>query len=136
MEEAANYADDSDIEDDAVLWRRVPPFWVVRDENRGEFRPSSAAFQDSSDGSAMSVQIEKIVNSMQRTPADVLTGYENHSLCSFVAGLARSLEQRVTGLPKIDDDPAHGWVAGKKTKHVRKVFATEARWVVLHSPTS
>jgi len=82
----------------------------------------------------MSVQIEKVVTLMKKTPADVLTNYENCSLCSFVVGLARSLGQRVTGLPKIDDDPAHGWVAGKKTGSVRKELAKAAQWVFLRTP--
>lgn len=120
MEGSANYADDPNVADDAVLWRRVRPDWVIRDENVGEFRPSSAAFQNSSDGSPMSVLIEMIVKSTNRTAADILNGYFEYSLCSFTAGLARELGQQVATRPEDLNEPAHGFVVGKRQRASRK----------------
>lgn len=41
-----DYRDDPTISDDADLWRRIPPWHIVSDENIGVMRPSSAAFED------------------------------------------------------------------------------------------
>lgn len=132
MEEPADYADDPSIQDDASLWRRILPSWVIMDENAGEFRPSSAAFDDYRD-SPMSVLIENIVTATQRTPADVLRGYDNYSLCSFAAGAARALGQQVATRPK-EPDPAHGFVVGKKTRSVKNALRKASRWVILTPP--
>lgn len=131
MAEPAGYADDPAVEDEAALWRRVPRQWVVKDENRGGFRPSSAAFQDSS-SSPMSVLLEKIMTAAQRTPADALKGYEGHSLCAFTAGAARALGQQVSTRPEIPDEPAHGFVVGKKTGRVKNELSKSSRWVILN----
>src|SRR6185295_4277610 len=127
MEDPASYADDPAVEDDAFLWRRVPRQWVIKDENIGGFRPSSAAFQDSS-SSPMSVLIERIVTATQRTPAEVLKGYDEYSLCCFTAGVARALGQRVATRPEIPEEPAHGFVAGKKTGRVRSELSKASIW--------
>lgn len=131
MQEAADYADDPAIEDDAALWRRVPPQWVVLDENTGEFRPSSAAFRDSNSGSPMSILIEEIVRATNRVAADVLIAYASHSLCTFSAGTARSLNQGIATRPEVLGEPAHGFVVGRKTGSVRTKFSKASRWVIL-----
>jgi hypothetical protein len=130
MEGSAYYADDPNIADDAILWRRVLPKWVVLDENSGRYRPSSAVFQDSSD-SPMSILIEGIVKATNRTAADVLREYDGFSLCSFTAGLARELGQVVATLPEEPNEPAHGYVVGKKTESIKKRFIRQATWVIL-----
>lgn len=56
-----SYADDPTIADDAALWRRIHPTWAVADENRGRLRVSSAAFEDSPDGSPTSILIADVV---------------------------------------------------------------------------
>lgn len=132
MEEQVEYADDPTIEDDDALWRRLIRDWVIKDENSGEWRPSSAAFDNSKDGSPLSVVLANIITAMQGNPADVLKNVDD-SLCSFTAGLARMLEQNVTSWPKIEDDPAHGWVAGKKTRHVKRQLAKNAQFVILNN---
>jgi hypothetical protein len=135
MEEPANFADDPAIADDVDLWRRILPQWVVKDENTGELRPSSAAFDDSPDGSPMSVVIEKIAMAQQISPAKVLNGYVGYGLCAFTAGLARALELSIATRPEVHGEPAHGFVVGKKTRSVRKKLSKASRWVIL-SPSS
>ena len=70
-----SYVDDPAILSDAILWRRIHPKWVVLDTNRGGVRVSSAAFDDSPDGSAMSVLLADAVESTGRMAADVLARY-------------------------------------------------------------
>jgi len=136
MEEPANFADDPAIADDVDLWRRILPRWVVRDENTGELRLSSAAFDDSPDGSPMSVIIEKIAMAQQITPAKVLSGYDGYSLCAFTAGAARALELRIATRPEVRGEPAHGFVVGKKTGSVKKQLRKASRWVIFNPPSS
>jgi hypothetical protein len=61
-----DYSDDPSIPDDAELWRRIPPWHFVDDENLRQIRPSSAAFEDDPDGSPMSV----ILGGETRDPQD------------------------------------------------------------------
>jgi len=49
-----------------------------------------------------------------RTAESVLEGHEGFGLVSFVAGLARQLNQGIRRKP-LDDEPAHAEVFGKKT---------------------
>jgi hypothetical protein len=135
MEGFSDYADDPNIADADVLWRRVRPDWVNWDENVGAWRPSSAAFQNSSDGSPMSVLIEKIVITTNRAAIDMLSGrYADHSLCAFTAGFARELGHQVATLPRVLDEPAHGWVAGKKTESVKQKMKRRSEWVIVNPP--
>jgi hypothetical protein len=131
VEDLADYVDDVSIEGTAALWRRVPPYWLVKDENLGTVRPSSAAFQDSQNGTPMSVLIEKVVTQTQRTAADTLRDFEGFSLCSFTASTARDLGQSVATRPVEPLEPAHGFIVGKKTERVRRGFVRAAAWVVL-----
>lgn len=133
MEEPSDYADDPSIENSAPLWRRIGPQWVVKDENRGEFRPSSAAFHDHKD-SPMSVLVEAIVRATQRTHEDVLEGFDGYSLCAFTAGAARDLGQRVATRPEVPEEPAHAFVVGKKTGRVSRELSRASRWVILNPP--
>lgn len=50
-----NYRDDPAILNDAQLWRRIPPWHLVNDQNLGTVRPSSAAFDNDPDGRPMSI---------------------------------------------------------------------------------
>ncbi len=117
--------DDPTIPDDAVLWRRVPPNFYVPDERLGRSRPSSMAFENSRDGSPMSV----VLASEARSVEAVLQGHEGYGLVAITAGLARACGQVVTRDP-LPEEPAHALVAGAKTSAVKKRFAREARTIV------
>ena len=123
------YEDDKSILDDAELWRRIPPWHVVEDKNRGGMRISKAAFEDHPGGSPMSVIIGEEVLAAGRQAHSVVAGYDNFCIASVTAGLARSLNQGIMRNP-LDDEPAHAEVFGKKTDSVRKKFAREASWVI------
>ena len=123
------YTDDPSILDSAVLWRRIPPWHCVRDENFDVVRPSSAAFENHPDGSPMSVLRAEIVQRTGRNAEDTLAGHTDYALSAFTAGLARHYKQVVAPEPQ-DDEPAHAVVFGKKTKSVRKALAKGSEWVI------
>ncbi|MCK4340105.1 MAG: hypothetical protein KAY37_00085 [Phycisphaerae bacterium] len=129
--EVPQYADDPTITNDAVLWRYIRPEQVVADNNLGCYRPSSACFTDSSDGTAMSVLLANLVAVSNRHASDLLTGkWHDTYLASFTAGFARNLDLGVTTDPPVPEEPAHAWVFGKKTKGVRSRLAKAAQWVI------
>ena len=124
------YADDPTIGDDEELWRRIPPLWVIHDDTRGGWRPTSQAFHDHPDGSPMSVFLASVMLAAQRPPTDAIHGHEHKDfhLASISAGFARSLDQLVVRDPQ-EDEPAHGSVVGQKKKACRKL-AKAATWVI------
>ena len=123
------YSDDSTILDEAELWRRIPPWHFVKDENLGQGRPSKAAFDNHPNGSPMSVVLADMVTESGRDPSTVLTGHEGFALAAITAGLARACEQGVAREP-LSDEPAHAVVFGKKTDSVKKKLARGSRWIV------
>jgi len=82
-----DYSDDPTIPDDAELWRRIPPWHFVHDENWGQIHPSSAAFEDDPDGSPMSV----VLGAEASDPQRALAGHQGFALASITAALARGL---------------------------------------------
>lgn len=123
------YEDDKSIDDDSELWRRIPPWHLVEDKNRGGKRISKAAFEDHPDGSPMSVVLGAEVLAAGRDPQSVISGHDDFCLAALTAGLARSLNQGITRKP-LANEPAHAEVFGKKTDGVRKRFARAAIWII------
>ena len=123
------YEDDKSIFDDADLWRRIPPWHIVDDNNRGCKRISKAAFEDHPDGSPMSVVLGQEVLAAGRNPESVVAGHDDFCLASVTAGFARSLKQGIMRNP-LDEEPAHAEVFGNKTDGVRKKFSRAADWVI------
>ena len=123
--------DDATIANDAELWRRIHPDWVVPDENTDRMRVSSAAFDNSPDGSPTSVWLATIVRETGRSDADVLGRFEGegYRLASLTAGQARECKQRIARNP-LPDEPAHAFLVGKKTKGAKKCLARIAKWVI------
>jgi hypothetical protein len=128
-----NYEDDPTIPNDGELLRRMHPDWVVRDDNAGEWRPSSAAFENHPDGSPMSIYIGETLIRAGRAYEDVLIPFPDYSLAKFTAGLDRQLRQGVAREPT-GEEPAHGIIFGDKPRRVRKAFARAAEWVRLRLP--
>jgi len=124
------YVDDLTITDNSVLWRSIFPGWIVRDARQAiGWRVSSAAFDDSQDGSPMSVFLADVVISTGRAAADV-TRFDGYGLVSLTAGTARAQRQGVTRAPELNE-PAHAYVFGKKTGAVKRRFSEAAAWVHL-----
>jgi len=126
MGESQDYGDDLTIADDADLWRRIPPWHLVDDQNTGTARISKAASEDHPNGSPMSVTLAAESLAIDRGPAQELEGF---CLASVTAGLARKLKQGIARRP-LDENPAHAEVFGKKTNSVRKNFSKNAVWVI------
>lgn len=120
------YEDDPTIDDATELWRRIPPTWHKFDKRLGRHRPSTQAFRDSRDGTPMSVYLGPECGGDER----VLAGHEGFLLGYFTAGLAREWSQRVTREPRLETEPGHAWVAGKKTDAVRSALARGSGWIV------
>lgn len=129
MARVDGYRDDAAILDDDVLWRRIPPWHVVPDENLGIMRPSSAAFEDDSDGDPMSVFLAEIVKNSGRGAESILVGHTDYALSGLTAGLARRLGQGIASDPTVHE-PAHAVVFGKKTKSISRALAKQSKWVV------
>jgi hypothetical protein len=126
---SADYSDDHTILDTVALYRRIPPQWVVLDENLGRVRPTSQAFQNSPNGTPMSVALSDVLFELGRTPESLLTGLEGFGLASITAGLARGCGQGIKRDPT-PEEPAHALVFGKKTASVKNRFAKECQWVI------
>ena len=126
------HVDDPTILDTTKLWRRLSPLWVVSDGNGG-VRISSAAFDDSPDGSPMSVLISDVVAETQRTAATVIAAYPGYGLAEITAGAVRNCRQGVMRTPELGDD-AHASVFGAKTKGNKRAMAKAAIFLIrLHA---
>lgn len=123
------HADDPTIADNSALWRRILPEWAVHDENRGSLRVSSAAFDNSKDGTPTSVHLAQVASELGRGPADILRRYASYGLAALTAGEARACGQLV-GRDPLPDDPTHGYIAGPKPRSVKKRLAAAAVWVI------
>jgi hypothetical protein len=120
-----DYSDDPTIPDDAELWRRIPPWHFVPDENSGQIRPSSAAFEDHPDGSPMSVFLAAEARDLRHA----LAGHQGFALASITAALARGLGLGIAKEP-LPDEPAHAVVFGRKNKRVSRRLALGSRWII------
>jgi hypothetical protein len=126
-------SDDPTVPDEAELWRRIPPVLIITDSNHpgGPVRrPSTGAFDNSSNEEAMSVFLAAVVLETGRKPEDILAGLTNFGLVGFTAGLVRAHNQFVVRDPQ-PGEPAHAAVIGHKSKTLKKILAHTSRWVVL-----
>jgi hypothetical protein len=116
--------------EDPSAFRLVRTLWVVNDENLGTCRLSTAAIDDSSDGTPMSVILEPFMG--DRTVKDLANDNQ-----PFVVGWTYS-QLAIIGL-EVQPDPergtdgndvAHGFLAGKKTGSLKKKMCRAAQWKV------
>lgn len=122
---------DASIHDESVLWRRIPPWHIIYDENLGRWRPSSSAFADDPDGQSMSVVLAEAVGG--RSGAEILTGHEGFALAAVSVGVVRACGLGVVRDP-LESEPAHALVVGPKPKAVQRRLAKAAAWVVPPPP--
>ena len=121
--------DDVSIGDAAILWRRIHPTWWVKDHNNGGRRISSEAFDDSDDGSPMSVAI----TAECAGTGTLLNGFPGYGLASLTAGDVRQCKQGVVKSPT-KSLPAHASVVGRKTRGNRRCMRKKAQVVVTPIP--
>jgi len=119
----ADRVDDPSVTDDTILWRRVLPDWLHKNED-GSYRPQSIAFVDRG-SHELSVHISHMT-----TPQKALAGFPDDSLASFTAGFARSLGFKVVP-DSTPVDPSHALICPSPTGKKAKKFAKESTWVVL-----
>jgi hypothetical protein len=116
--------DDPSIDNEKVLWRRVPKDWIVFDNSLNRYRPTSQVFQNTSGTDGMSVNMAD-----ETTIEATLKGCEKMLLAQFEAALARELGQGIIRMP-LETNLAHCEVIGEKTKSVRERFAKDCQWVI------
>src|ERR1022692_637868 len=90
-------SDDQDVIPDQVrLFRRISPVMTVYDDNLHCWRPTSQNFQDSKDGTPMSVFAENVATQHNERPEGFLRGrWSSWYLAAVQAGHMREYEQRV-----------------------------------------
>ncbi len=117
--------DDPTILDGDPLWRRIAPRQFILDQNLDRWRPSSAAFSNSSDGSGMSVVLGRDAQEAGRSPTSILRSQLEFGVVSLQAGICRRLRQIVARDPQ-EYEPHHAVVEGHKPQSARTAFAESA----------
>lgn len=121
---------DPSIADAVRLFRRINPYWVVFDKNKGMRRPSSRNFNNSQDKSPMSVFLEDVLVQHRLEATDLLQDeWAHHFVAAITAGWARQCDQGVMRTPT-ESEPAHADVNGNKPENVRRRLAGPAEWIV------
>jgi hypothetical protein len=117
------------------LFRRIDPSKVVYDKLRKERRPTSQNFQNSKDGTPMSVFAENVAVVHGEIPADFLKGcWSGWYLAALPADWVREHAQKVyldpdNQDPK-DEHPSHAAVDGIKDPKMRQKLAEKYEWIV------
>lgn len=106
-------ADDLGIVNETVLWRRIPPDCYMPDENTGDYRITSKAFQNYPGTMNMSVCI---ADECEGTD-DLLVGHEGYGIAALTAAHCRDCDQGIVRVPV--EHPAHCHVVGDKRKKKR-----------------
>lgn len=114
--------DDPTIGDDEYVWRRVPRDSVKYES--GPPRASSGAFNDSSDGTPMSVDLALLAPSPEWS-----LGNCDGGLVRIKVGDLRAGGFGVTRHP-LEDNPAHCYVTGRKSTGKRQKIAKMSEWVI------
>jgi hypothetical protein len=129
MADIDDYVDDASIADGAELWRRIPSWHFIYDENLGRMRPSTAAFEDHPNRSPMSVLLADVIFRGGRDAASLVEAFPGFAIAAITAGVARSCQQGIAREP-LEEEPAHAVIFGRKTDGVKKRLAKAARWVL------
>jgi len=115
------------VTENDVLWRRIPPYHVVFEENDNAYRVAKDSFNDSPNGTPMSV----FVASQCKNPRLALEGHDDFGLVSLsVSFVIRECHLQVEPAPKPSLPPGHAYVIGKKTDSVRKKLRRHCTWEI------
>jgi len=107
------------IYDVDALYRRVAEYWI---KESGEI--SSAAFQNAVGTDEMSVDLARLT-----TPQTTALNESNYGVASFLAGVARELDQEVFHSPT-QDNVAHSTVKGEKTRSIRRKLGRKSTLIL------
>ena len=102
-----------------ALYRRVAEYWI---KESGEI--SSAAFQNAVGTDEMSVDLARLT-----TPQTTALNESNYGVASFLAGVARELDQEVFHSPT-QDNVAHSTVKGEKTRSIRRKLGRKSTLIL------
>jgi len=102
-----------------ALYRRVAESWI---KESGEI--SSAAFQNAVGTDEMSVDLARLT-----TPQTTALNESNYGVASFLAGVARELDQEVFHSPT-QDNVAHSTVKGEKTRSIRRKLGRQSTLIL------
>jgi hypothetical protein len=125
-----DFQDDPTIPGTWTVWRRISPEQVTKDADGSE-RPSSGAFDDSSDGHPMSVVLAEEC----KDPNRALAGNEGFRLVALSVKELRDLGMSIARDPIPDGEQAHAVVVGKKTQGTKKAMKKKANWVTIPAET-
>lgn len=125
-------SDDSTIDDETLLYRRLHPTQLIWDENRGRIRATRNAFKDTQ----LSIALGDELEALGRDPAWTLRVDPQHQVGYFSAAFARAEEQAVWRdplfeHPRYGEDPTHGIVEGAKPGARRNIFVDACAVLIL-----
>jgi hypothetical protein len=137
------YSDDLDLDDDAILLRRIRPDWVRWEETgaTGQWpRITSQACQDYSEAMAarlgcpapaMSVGLLAVLEAAGKDSTELLIGYAGYGIATVTVAQVRGLGQGIALWPT-DSEPWHALVfmrgGGIKALGTRSKLAEAAIW--------
>lgn len=119
--------DHNDILPADILIRRISEQHITGSD--GNRRISSMAFQESSDGSGMSVDIAKLIEQASLDPRKIVTTDEYFCSVQFTAQKLRGENLQVGYFP-LPDNPYHGAVWGITNRGKRIRLRRLAQWFV------
>jgi len=126
--------DDSTVEDDHGLLRRIPnlPNMVKWDSNLKAYRPSSLCFSDRDGGIELSITLEQPLLSSGGSHHDAIIKMPGFGLARLNAGFVRhemNPPQIINRAPT-PEDPHHGLVIGSKSKKAKSSMAKAAVLII------
>lgn len=139
----SRHEDDATIADGDGLVRYIHPSQIVRDDNTGDWRPSSAAFTMSTEDGCLSVDLEALLFAAELASCHNLPMRPSGSgAVRLTAGLVRSNGLGVfhdprQATPSEPENPYHGQVFngenhGTITRGTKKALYQSSEW--LHLP--
>lgn len=114
-----------ELPETAFLWRRIPPWHYKFEENAGDFRPTTAAFEDNPDGQPMSAYIADEC----AQPENALAGHDGYGLVAIPISVLKAKNMKIVR-QEVEGPRGHVGVVGKKTDGVRKAIKRASIWVV------
>lgn len=122
-EDCRQEGDDETIPDDAILWRRIPPFGV---DSRGQ--PDSSNFVDKVTGEL------SVVLASETTTTDLLDGHEGFGVTGFPASAVSVLrlapENYVIRRQPLEGIPGHAVICPKLSRGDARKLRDSSEWVV------
>lgn len=127
--------DDPTIDDEDGLVRFVPWDQIIFDENESCYRPTSAAFEMSSDDRCMSVDLERLLIEAEKEPtANLIHRPTGSGAVRFIAKAVREKDLVPFADPIEPENPFHGQVAnlsepGKITRGTKRYLSKNSNWL-------